>query len=173
MKGSLGWEEREELAWRTIFRALNRVSLWLQGNAAARSDLLKLALPTAYGFPAALAEGEGMSAAFTWRRLQGVKLGVHPGVPRAVLQSRVPASQGPVCQGRDSVSSQGWHSACPRSSQWQRGEKQWVEKATAGRRRSFWLQEGAVWARSSHSSRSPQDISEGTFQGEGQGGDSY
>ena len=35
VKGSLGWEERGDFTWRNIFRALNRVSLWLQGNAAA------------------------------------------------------------------------------------------------------------------------------------------
>ena len=63
---------------------------------------------------------------------RAVKVGVQPGVPRAVLQSRVPGLKGAVCQGRDFVSCQGQHSACLGSSQRQRRYKQWEEKATHG-----------------------------------------
>ena len=65
-----------------------------------------------HSFPAAPSEGQGMSAAFTWGWLQSVKVGVQPGVPRAVLLSRVPAPWGAVCWGRDSATDQGKYSAC-------------------------------------------------------------
>ena len=53
-----------------------------------------------------------MSAAFTRGWLQSVKVGVQPGVPRAVLLSRVLVAQGAVCWGRDSAAGQGKYSAC-------------------------------------------------------------
>jgi len=73
-----------------------------------------------------------MSAAFPHERLQGVKVGVQPGVLRAVLQGRVPELKGAVCQGRDFVFCQGQHSDCLGRSKEQHGQKQWVEEATCG-----------------------------------------
>lgn len=51
-----------------------------------------------HSFLAAPSEGQGMSAAFTRGWLQSVKVGVQPGVPRAVLLSRVLAARG-LCAG--------------------------------------------------------------------------
>ena len=62
----------------------------------------------------------------------GMKVGAHPGLPRAVLQGRVPAPQGTLCWGRDSAPCQGQHSACPGSSPWGRGDRLWVEGAVLG-----------------------------------------
>ena len=61
---------------------------------------------------------------------RAVKVGVRAGVLRAVLQSRVPVSQGTVCWARDSAACQGQLSACPGSSPWRCGEKLWVEGVT-------------------------------------------
>lgn len=93
------------------------------------------------------------------------------GLPRVVLQSRVPVPQGSVCQGRNSAACHGQPSACLANSPQCCGEKLWGERATLSKAGSFCCQEGAAQVRAACASRLPQDISKGTFQEQGQCGD--
>jgi len=93
-----------------------------------------------------------------------VKLGVQPGVPRAVFQRRVPVLRGAVCWGRDSDACQGQHSSCPASSPQHCRENLGVEGAIYSGAGSFYSHKGVVWVRAAHSSRSHPGHLPGKFQ---------
>ena len=119
------------------------------------------------GFPAAPSEGQNITAAFSQGRLQGCEAILQPRVPRAVLQSRVPAPQGAACWDRDPATCQDQHSACLRSSPRLCREKLWVEGATTGKAGqnppavNMVLCESGLLTAPDH----PQDICRGSFRG--------
>ena len=119
------------------------------------------------GFLAAPSEGQNITAAFSQGRLQGCEAILQPRVPRAVLQSRVPAPQGDVCWARDSAVCQGQLPACPGSSPQCCGEKLWVEGVTIGKAGqnppavNTVLCESGLLTAPDH----PQDICRGSFGG--------
>ena len=93
-------------------------------------------------------------------------------VPRAVVQSRVPAvpHTGAVCRGRDSAACQAQHSACPGSCPGRSGEMWGGRSPPAGQGRGLLLPQ-LLPGQGDHSYAAPQNVSKSTLHKEIQGRD--